>query len=293
MRRFADGVMLRLSRRRRVARAEADAAADAVRAQAAIQRDASAAAELEAKQQQARRQQRSEAAQTLGRRFPEVDSGVAMGAIVECNDDADVATTKLAEILGVEPMKECQVCLDQIRAVRFGCGHACCCEECALRLLDAQGAAFCPACRAPISRESWSAAPDSRGVAVARQATFQEPSKTEAWLRRGRATLWVHQWRAETILQRARSYALTNYLRHVLLNRLFLYAVATTILIVVYRSGGLPRVVWLLLKVAIFMFAVILGFYICAIAFILACVDNILTRLQTGRWRWRLRARRH
>ena len=76
-------------------------------------------------------------------------------------------------------------------------------------------------------------------------------------------------------MQRARSYALTNYLRHVLLNRVFLYAVATTITIVVYRSVGLPRVVWLLLKVAIFIFSVILGFYICSIAFILACVDNI------------------
>ena len=48
--------------------------------------------------------------------------------------------------------KMCIVCMVKPRATRFGCGHACCCFDCA-RTLKAmpEPQAVCPTCRAPIT----------------------------------------------------------------------------------------------------------------------------------------------
>lgn len=48
--------------------------------------------------------------------------------------------------------RECVVCMVEPRAVRFGCGHACCCSACAAQLQsrEAQGERRCPTCRSAI-----------------------------------------------------------------------------------------------------------------------------------------------
>ena len=60
--------------------------------------------------------------------------------------------------------KECVVCMAAARAVRFGCGHAACCEECAAELQRRRQP--CPSCRAPIASVS------DRGAHVGHEATF-------------------------------------------------------------------------------------------------------------------------
>jgi hypothetical protein len=45
--------------------------------------------------------------------------------------------------------RECVVCMAEPRAIRFGCGHLCCCEECSERLRQLPNST-CPTCRAPI-----------------------------------------------------------------------------------------------------------------------------------------------
>ena len=80
----------------------------------------------------------------------------------------------------------CIVCLDKPRATRFGCGHACCCNDCA-RTLKAMPSialpngervpqAVCPTCRAPIV---WIAKDLIGAVPIAKQKTF-DPDLTWA-----------------------------------------------------------------------------------------------------------------
>lgn len=48
-----------------------------------------------------------------------------------------------------EEAKECIVCMANPRAVRFGCGHFCCCTTCSDQLRDQRMG--CPTCRVPIT----------------------------------------------------------------------------------------------------------------------------------------------
>lgn len=45
--------------------------------------------------------------------------------------------------------RECEVCQDAPREVRFACGHCNCCQSCA-ELIAASRTPLCPTCRAPI-----------------------------------------------------------------------------------------------------------------------------------------------
>ena len=84
---------------------------------------------------------------------------------------------------GVDPSlaaaqaKECIICMAESRSVRFSCGHALCCADCADTLV--QRNAKCPTCRAAITIAS-------RGSHIATQETFKgrqsaQPAKLPAW----------------------------------------------------------------------------------------------------------------
>ena len=87
-----------------------------------------------------------------------------------------VATDAAGAGAGAEEPRVCMICLDELRSVRFGCGHACCCEGCVagVRATAAQKAREaadpslpqvvrnraaaestprCPTCREPIGGE--------------------------------------------------------------------------------------------------------------------------------------------
>ena len=57
--------------------------------------------------------------------------------------------------------------LDELRAVRFRCGHCLCCERCADALV--QRADGCPSCRTPIEIVG------ARGAHLAAESTFIAP----------------------------------------------------------------------------------------------------------------------
>ena len=68
------------------------------------------------------------------------------------------ATLALAAQLGgvqiaqpPDPTRECEICQDAPRQVRFACGHCNCCRECAVAVA-ASATPLCPTCREPISR---------------------------------------------------------------------------------------------------------------------------------------------
>ena len=63
--------------------------------------------------------------------------------------------------------RECVICMSVPRAARFGCGHCCCCENCAA-ILQARSNG-CPVCRVPIR------AVTERGGALADAPTFVQP----------------------------------------------------------------------------------------------------------------------
>ena len=70
--------------------------------------------------------------------------------------------------------KMCIVCMDKPRATRFGCGHACCCFDCA-RTLKAmpEPQAVCPTCRRcshHVDRKRWRPAVENIDVADANRA---------------------------------------------------------------------------------------------------------------------------
>ena len=77
-------------------------------------------------------------ADALRDEFGDIDRRVVDAALMACGGDVPAAAKMLRRQLssgdGAEltPMKLCIVCLDEPRATRFACGHACCCAECAL-----------------------------------------------------------------------------------------------------------------------------------------------------------------
>jgi len=82
----------------------------------------------------------------------------------------------------VEAMvRECVVCMAAPRAVRFGCGHACCCESCAVLLAGSR----CPACRMPILRTSSSLAADPTFIQPIGNALYPSIAEDPAETQRG------------------------------------------------------------------------------------------------------------
>jgi hypothetical protein len=67
--------------------------------------------------------------------------GVRPGLVIDTAINASAAGPLL---------RECVICMCEPRTVRFGCGHACCCRECADELQGGTQPRLCPACRAPI-----------------------------------------------------------------------------------------------------------------------------------------------
>ncbi|EOD23092.1 hypothetical protein EMIHUDRAFT_308426 [Emiliania huxleyi CCMP1516] len=81
------------------------------------------------------------------------------------------AAGEVEETAGVEE-RQCDLCWNAPRSVRFACGHALYCETCAPRVLERD--TNCPACRQPALPIA------ATGTQVAEQATFvhQPPSRT-------------------------------------------------------------------------------------------------------------------
>ena len=65
-------------------------------------------------------------------------------------------------------LKECVVCMMAPRAVRFGCGHALCCEDCADELVKRGD--VCPTCRCEIAIAA-------RGDKIGYEETFAAMSR--------------------------------------------------------------------------------------------------------------------
>ena len=60
--------------------------------------------------------------------------------------------SKLQADADVEIKRQCVVCLERPRYVRFApCGHATCCEECAEKLMAPDMPRTCPLCRTRIA----------------------------------------------------------------------------------------------------------------------------------------------
>ena len=59
---------------------------------------------------------------------------------------------------------ECVVCMSELRAVRFGCGHLVCCTGCADILREERMG--CPNCRAPIATTAGASATEPTFIAV-------------------------------------------------------------------------------------------------------------------------------
>ncbi|EOD27821.1 hypothetical protein EMIHUDRAFT_100184 [Emiliania huxleyi CCMP1516] len=161
----------------------------ASRRQARRQQEAEAREEAR-RAEEARRQRAREAGarradmDVLLLQFPEADRDLAMSVLVACGDNRGLATEKLSDIMGEPPFKECAVCMERPREVRFECGHACCCESCATTLSES-AAPLCPQCRAHISKGAWTTEPDRHGTAIGRQSTYrgqqpEEPASTPA-----------------------------------------------------------------------------------------------------------------
>mmetsp|Transcript_28461 Transcript_28461/g.44470 ORF Transcript_28461/g.44470 Transcript_28461/m.44470 type:complete len:169 (+) Transcript_28461:3190-3696(+) len=71
---------------------------------------------------------------------------------------------------------ECTGCLNELApvTVRLACGHACFCEICLVRALEANG--VCPICRSPIATDSAGSAQGVlRGAHIAREPAYIEP----------------------------------------------------------------------------------------------------------------------
>ena len=140
----------------------------------------------------------------LTAQFPDVEPAIVMAVLEACENDEEMATERLFEMMGTNdlpPIKECVICLDQPRETRFSCGHACCCFDCANYLLGAANA-VCPTCRSPVS--TITSGPNADGVPIARQPTFEAQvhdaspggppplSRAPSWSRGWRARL--HVW---------------------------------------------------------------------------------------------------
>ena len=80
---------------------------------------------------------------------------VPAGLIIPPSDEGDV--------------RECVVCMANLRTVRFGCGHFCCCTECSDMLRDQRMG--CPNCRAPIATTADAASNEPTFVAVGQPLT--------------------------------------------------------------------------------------------------------------------------
>ena len=96
-------------------------------------------------------------------------------SIVEAAGEPEATTARVSS----EP-KECMVCLENPREVRFGCGHACCCLSC-LDDLKASAAAknepvLCLTCREPIDEQA-----SESGAHVANAPTFCLQNNQAAW----------------------------------------------------------------------------------------------------------------
>ena len=90
-------------------------------------------------------------------RMPLPDALQQLEAIVEVADEPEPPPTRpvpAADVAGGggEEPRECMMCLDAPRELRFGCGHACCCRDCFDGLAAAAArkgdeGARCPVCR--------------------------------------------------------------------------------------------------------------------------------------------------
>lgn len=65
---------------------------------------------------------------------------------------------------GVGDARECVVCMAAPRAVRFGCGHLCCCTACSDTMRDQNMG--CPNCRAPIAIATGASSAEPTFIAV-------------------------------------------------------------------------------------------------------------------------------
>ena len=91
-------------------------------------------------------------------------------ALATLEELADASNTRpgIAAAVGgaCEEGRECVVCMAELRAARYQCGHCVCCEACTLQLER------CPSCRVGPIRVV------ARGAALAFEASFRVPSSS-------------------------------------------------------------------------------------------------------------------
>lgn len=95
-------------------------------------------------------------------RMPLPDALQQLEAIVEAADEPEPPPTRPAADVtdgGGEEPRECMMCLDAPRELRFGCGHACCCRGCfdglvADAVRKGDEGARCPVCREAVVEAS-------------------------------------------------------------------------------------------------------------------------------------------
>ncbi len=121
----------------------------------------------------------AEQIERLFSQFSDVDQVIILEVLEACGD-AQIAASRLDDMRRANPLpppKMCIVCEESPRATRFGCGHACCCQECTQRLM-AMAEPRCPTCRAPVTKLSTGGGSmGALGVSVARQPTYAKPAE--------------------------------------------------------------------------------------------------------------------
>ena len=121
----------------------------------------------------------AEQIERLFSQFSDVDQVIILEVLEACGD-AQIAASRLDDMRRANPLpppKMCIICEESPRATRFGCGHACCCQECTQRLM-AMAEPRCPTCRAPVTKLSTGGGSmGALGVSVARQPTYAKPAE--------------------------------------------------------------------------------------------------------------------
>jgi len=65
---------------------------------------------------------------------------------IEAEDAVEKLKQRIADLTEqIESSRTCAICVDSEKNCRLGCGHVCCCSECAKELNN------CPMCRKPVT----------------------------------------------------------------------------------------------------------------------------------------------